>query len=121
MSASSRAGRGTAKSSVLGLGLGVGLTLGVVAWIQTVERTHRAADDLRRYARVVSGGGDLTVAEQHLDHADVGTVFQQVCGKAVSQRVDCDSRGKMRTQTGVAAGNLQRSGGQMPAGAPAGE
>ena len=39
----------------------------------------------------------------------------------VCQRVDGDSLGKMRTQAGVAAGNLQRSGGKMPASAPAGE
>src|SRR5271168_4837592 len=30
------------------------------------------------------------MAEQHLDDADVGVLFQQMCGKAVPQRVNTD-------------------------------
>src|ERR1700730_5612364 len=118
MSASSRAGRGTEISAPR---LGVGLALGPVAGGQTVERAQRPADDLRRYARVVSGGGDLTVAEQHLDHADVGTVLQQVGSKTVPQRVDSDPLGQARAQAGVAAGGLQGAGVEMPARAPGGK
>ena len=41
----------------------------------------------RGHLRVHGGGLQLLVAQQHLDHADVDLLFQQVGGKAVAQDV----------------------------------
>ena len=42
---------------------------------------------LARNVRVDGGGGNVGVAEQHLHHAQVGAVVEQVRGKSVAQRV----------------------------------
>ena len=39
---------------------------------------------------VTHGVGDLLVAKQHLDHANVFVLFQQVCCKCMAQRMQLD-------------------------------
>ena len=51
---------------------------------EPVERADDAADRGIGDARVKGGGVELGMAEQDLDDADVGVLFQEVRGKAVS-------------------------------------
>jgi len=39
------------------------------------------------YMRIDLGGGDVGVAQQHLHHAQVGAMIEQMGGKGVAQRV----------------------------------
>ena len=58
-----------------GLGLGPGAAAELLTGRQVIQRTFGAADDARRYLGVVRGGVDALMAEQHLDHADIGAVL----------------------------------------------
>jgi 2-keto-4-pentenoate hydratase len=58
--------------------------------IQSIQRTERVADHFRRHHGVMRGGVDAAVAQQHLDDANVGAVFQQMGGEAVAQGVGAD-------------------------------
>src|SRR5580704_13701515 len=51
------------------------------------ERAGDLAERLEGDARIERGGIELLVPEQHLDHADVGLLLQQMRGEAVPQRV----------------------------------
>ena len=55
--------------------------------VQSIQRTERVADHLRRNHGVMRGGVDAAVTQQHLDDANIGAVFQQMGGKAVAQGV----------------------------------
>src|SRR5207249_5124356 len=46
--------------------------------------------------------------EQELNLADVGTLFEQVTGKSVAQRMGCDGFRNLRNQTGLPALQLNR-------------
>jgi hypothetical protein len=61
---------------------------------QGVERTAHGADVAPRDERVADGGANRAVAEQSLDHADVGAGLEQVRGKAVPHRVRRDVLGR---------------------------
>src|SRR6266436_1009386 len=54
---------------------------------EPVERAGYRADRGVGDARVKRRGIELRVAEQHLDHANVGILFQEVGSEAVPQRV----------------------------------
>ena len=54
---------------------------------QPIERAHDRADRVGGHPRVDRGGVELGVPEQHLDHADVDVLLEQVGGEAVAQRV----------------------------------
>jgi hypothetical protein len=54
---------------------------------EPVERAGYFADRGVGDARVKGRGVELGMAEQHLDDADIGVLFQQVRGEAVPQRV----------------------------------
>ena len=52
-----------------------------------LERAHDLADRLGGDAGVERRGVELGVAEQHLDHADIDVLLEQMGGEAVPQRV----------------------------------
>src|SRR5216683_5780641 len=54
------------------------------------ERAGDLAERLEGDARIERGGIELLVPEQHLDHANVGLLLQQMRGEAVPQRVQRD-------------------------------
>src|SRR5229473_400532 len=54
------------------------------------ERAGDLAERLEGDARIERGGIEPLVPEQHLDHADVSLLLQQMRGKAVPQRVQRD-------------------------------
>jgi hypothetical protein len=51
------------------------------------ERAGDLAERLEADAGIERGGIELFVPEQHLDHANVGLLLQQMRGEAVPQRV----------------------------------
>jgi hypothetical protein len=55
--------------------------------LQLFQRTDHLAQDVGGHLGVDRCGVQLLVAEQHLDHADVDLLFQQMGGKAVAQGV----------------------------------
>jgi len=55
-----------------------------------LERARNLAQRLEGDAGVERRRIELLVPEQHLDHANVGLLFEQVRGKAVPQRVQMD-------------------------------
>ena len=55
-----------------------------------LERTWGLAYQGRGDTRVACGGLDAVVAEQNLDHAQVGASLEQVRGKAVAKHVGRD-------------------------------
>ena len=69
-----------------------------------VEWAGGGGDDLRRDARVTGGGLDAAVAEQHLNDARIGALFQQVRGEAVPQNVRRDPLSEAALLSRVAAG-----------------
>jgi hypothetical protein len=69
MSATSRAGRATPVA---------------LRGLQRVERADDLAQDLCGHLGVERGGLELLVAQQHLDHADVGLALEKVRGEAVA-------------------------------------
>jgi hypothetical protein len=50
---------------------------------ETLERASDLAERLDGDAGVECRGIELLVPEQHLDHADVGLLLEQMCGEAV--------------------------------------
>src|SRR3954462_1236026 len=85
MSATSRAGRATS----------AGALCGRLVWLQParrepIERAHDHGDGVGGAPRVERRGLELGVPEQHLDHADVNVLLQQVSREAVAQRVRRD-------------------------------
>src|SRR5260370_15152937 len=54
------------------------------------ERAGDLAERLEGDARIERGGIELLVPEQHLDHANVGLLLQQMRGETVPQRVQRD-------------------------------
>src|SRR5579864_1331008 len=54
---------------------------------QTVQRTGDLMQQIGGHLGVKRGGLKLLVTEQHLDHADVHLLFEQVCGETVPQGV----------------------------------
>ena len=53
-----------------------------------VEGTDDFGDCLGRYGGVAGGGVDAAMAEQDLDGAGVGAIFEQVSGEAVTAMPD---------------------------------
>ena len=51
---------------------------------QAVQRTGDLVQQVGGHLDVKRGVLELGVAEQHLDHADVHLLFEQVCGKTVT-------------------------------------
>src|SRR6202022_3758813 len=56
-----------------------------------IERAHHLTDRLGGNARIQRRGVELGVAEQHLDHADIDVLLQEMRGKAVPQGVKRDA------------------------------
>src|SRR3954464_15614385 len=88
MSATSRAGRA----------MSAGALDGRLCWLhgqrrEPIERAHDRADGVGSDPRIERRGLELGVPEQHLDHADVDVLLQQVSGEAVAQRVRRDPLG----------------------------
>ena len=54
---------------------------------QNLQRTDHLAQDLGGHVGIQRRGLELLVPKQHLDHADVDLLLQQVRGEAVPQRV----------------------------------
>src|ERR1035437_2762182 len=59
--------------------------------IQVVERADGGGHDLWAHLGVTRGGLDAAVAEQDLNDAQGGTVFQKVGAETVAQGVDGDA------------------------------
>ena len=72
MSATSRAERATAATYAGG---------------RRLQRADHLAQELGGHVGIERCGLELLVPEQHLDHADVDLLLQQVGGEAVAQRV----------------------------------
>src|SRR5665213_3348976 len=79
MSATSSDGRDTS-------GLASGGRLGL-RQCDAVQRAHDLLYRLGGDARVERGGVELGMAEQHLDHPDIGVLLQKMRRKAVTKRV----------------------------------
>ena len=56
-----------------------------------LQRAHDLADRLGGDAGIERRGVELGVPEQHLDHADIDVLLEQVGGEAVPQRVRRDA------------------------------
>src|SRR3954470_344579 len=100
MSATSRAGRA----------MRAGALAGRLAWLhrqrrEPIEPAHDHADGVGGDPRIERGGLELGVPEQHLDHADVDVLLQQVGRKAVAQRVRRDPLG----DPGPVSGGMDRA------------
>ena len=74
--------------------------------IDGVQGTDRGGHYPRGYREVTGGGFDPAVSQQHLDDADVGTVFQQMGSEGMAQGVDRDALGNAGAQGGLAASQL---------------
>src|ERR1035438_175689 len=61
-----------------GSALGLAPRLLAETRVESIERTLRLADQLRRNVRVACGGVDAAMAKQHLNDPEVGAVFEQV-------------------------------------------
>ena len=64
--------------------------------VQPVQRALDVADRVDGDAGVERGRLQLRVAEQHLDHANVDALFEQVGGEAVPQRMRRHALGDAR-------------------------
>src|SRR3954452_17813962 len=100
MSATSRAGRA----------MSAGALDGRLVWLhrqrrEPIERAHDHADGVGGDARIERRGLELGVPEQHLDHADVDVLLQQVGCEAVAQRVRRDPLG----DPGPVSGGMDRA------------
>ena len=68
------------------------------------ERVRRAGDGQRRNSGIARRGVDRTVAEQHLNDAGIGSVFEKMWGEGVAEGVGCDAFREARLRGGFAAG-----------------
>src|SRR5215471_9058365 len=82
MSATSRTGRATSACALLGR-----LVSPDPQWRQPIQWADDRADGVGGDARIEHGGLELGMTEQHLDHADVGVLLQEVGREAVAQCV----------------------------------
>src|SRR3974390_2134076 len=78
---------------------------------EPLERALDVADRADRHAGVERGRLQLGVAEQHLDHANVGALFEQVGGKAMPQRMRRHALGDARQILGGGDGAVELTGG----------
>src|SRR6476659_11045897 len=97
MSATSRAGRSTSACALCRR-----LVCLPAHRREPIERAHDGADGVGGDPRVERRGVELGVPEQHLDHADIDVLLEQVGREAVAQRVRRDP-----------LGDLGRAGGGM--------
>src|SRR4051794_14292440 len=107
MSATSRAGRA----------MSAGALDGRLVWLhrqrrEPIERAHDHADGVGGDARIERGGLELGVPEQHLDHADVDVLLQQVSREAVAQRVRRDPLGDRGPLSGGMDGPVELTRGE---------
>src|SRR3954452_6834818 len=107
MSAISRAGRATR----------AGALCGRLVWLQPerrapIERAHDHADGVGGDTRIERRGLELGVPEQHLDHADVDVLLQQVSREAVAQRVRRDPLGDLGPLSGGMDGPVELTRGE---------
>ena len=79
---------------------------------QRLQRADHLAQDLGGHVGVERRGLELLVAEQHLDHADVDLLLQQVGGKAVAQRVHRHALVDLRGLGGGMDGAVELARGQ---------
>ena len=88
----SRLGHGRARlgTAVDGSDFWPGPAAQFLTGLQVIQGALGVGDELRGDGGVVGGGVDALMAEQDLDDADIGAVFQQVGGEAVAQGVDGD-------------------------------
>ena len=83
--------------------------------LQPVERAGRVADRRGGDLRIARRRRQIAMAEQHLDHADVGAGFEQMGGEAVAQRMDGDRLAELRRRPSVSARPLQHARVERPA------
>src|SRR6201997_1280537 len=75
--------------------------------VQPVQRTLDVADRADGDAGVERGRLELGVAEQHLDHANIDALFDQVGRKAVPQRVRRNALGDSSQVFGGGEGGVE--------------
>src|SRR6266566_2915102 len=72
-----------------------------------LQRTHHFADGLGGDAGVERRGVELGVTEQHLDHADIDVLLEQVGSEAVAQGVQRDTLVDLRHLGGSVTGAIE--------------
>src|SRR5208283_4460098 len=72
--------------------------------LQSIEGTLGLGYQGRGDTRIARGGFDAAVAEQYLDHAQIGAAFQEVCREAVPKHVRRD----LPCHAGLADRELER-------------
>jgi hypothetical protein len=89
--------------------------------IESIERADGGGDELWRDGGVSRSRIDAGVPEQHLDDADIGSVFEEVSGETVAESVDGDVFGDAGAEDGFAAGDGEGGGAEMAILFPGGE
>src|SRR5271166_4587355 len=79
--------------------------------VQPVQRTLDVADRVDGDAGVERGRLQLGVPEQHLDHANIDALLEQMCGEAVPQGMRRDALGDSGQVFGGGDGAVELAGG----------
>src|SRR4051794_40166695 len=77
--------------------------------VQPVERADRVTDRGRCDLGITCRGRQMLMAEQHLDRADIGAGFEQMGGKAVTQRMDAHRLSELRRLASIPARPVERA------------
>ena len=88
---------------------------------QQRERACDLADRLERRPGIDSGGVELPVPEQHLDHPDIGLALQEMRREAVAERVHRDALVELGGSRGGVTGAVELTRGDRLGGLLAGE
>src|SRR5437879_2412741 len=102
------------------------LMVTIAAWdakraFNSVRPVTRLTDQTGTDSGIMRRGLDVAVAQQRLNHANVGALLEQVRGEGVAQRVYGHSFGQSGAAGGFAAGQLQSSAVHVPSLAPGGK
>src|SRR3954471_18781000 len=77
--------------------------------LQPVERAGCVADHGGCDLGIACRGRQMLMAEQHLDRADIGAGFEQMGGKAVTQRMDTHRLSELRRLASIPARPVERA------------
>src|SRR3954467_15158099 len=80
---------------------------------EPIERAHDRADGVGGDPRIERRGVELGVPEQHLDHADIDVLLQQMGREAVAQRVRRDPLGDVGRAGGGMDDPVELTRGEM--------
>jgi hypothetical protein len=80
---------------------------------EAIQRAHDLADRLGGDAGIEGGGLELGVTEQHLDHADIDALLQEMGCKTVAQRVRRHPFGDLGHVSGGMNGAVELARGEM--------